>query len=284
MASVRSALGELIEAHDPYPALVVDRQWNLVMANGGAMALVTGAAEHLLEPPLNVYRVTLHPDGMAPRIDNLDEWAHHLLATLHRQVAVTRSPELRELLDEVSAYPTVADLDRLVAEPGRRCPRSWCRCACASRTAPAWRSCSRGSRRTPRSARRSTSPSTSSTSSCSIRPTKRRHGHGRRPSPLSEGARTLEVVATIDDVRPLALSLERSYEVFVRDRVKFRVGQIVYVAFSRDESIMGFGFPKEERAALVGGDPGKFMLPRQTDMRFNWVLGQARRARSGRGP
>jgi hypothetical protein len=84
--------------------------------------------------------------------------------------------------------------------------------------------------------------------------------------------RTLEVVATVDDVRPLALSLERSYEVFVRDRRKFRVGQIVYLAFSRDESIMGFGFPKEERAALVGGDPGKFMLPGQTDMRFNWVL------------
>jgi hypothetical protein len=79
-------------------------------------------------------------------------------------------------------------------------------------------------------------------------------------------------VATVDDVRPLALGLERSYEVFVRDRRKFRVGQIVYLAFSRDESIMGFGFPKEERAALVGGDPGKFMLPGQTDMRFNWVL------------
>ena len=79
-------------------------------------------------------------------------------------------------------------------------------------------------------------------------------------------------MATVDDVRPLALSLERSYEVFVRDRRKFRVGQIVYLAFSRDESIMGFGFPKEERSALVGGEPGKFMLPAQGDMRFNWVL------------
>jgi hypothetical protein len=81
------------------------------MANAGALGLVTGAAEHLLEPPINVYRVTLHPDGMAPRVENLAEWAHHLLATLHRQVAVTRSAELRRLLDEVSAYPTVADLD-----------------------------------------------------------------------------------------------------------------------------------------------------------------------------
>src|SRR5262245_12671047 len=111
MASVRAALGELIDAHDPYPALVVDRQWNLVMANAGAMGLVAGTAEHLLEPPINVYRVTLHPDGMAPRIGNLAEWAHHLLSTLHRQVAVTRSAELRRLLDEVSAYPTVADLE-----------------------------------------------------------------------------------------------------------------------------------------------------------------------------
>jgi transcriptional regulator with XRE-family HTH domain len=110
MASVRSALGQLIEAHDPYPALVVDRQWNLVLANAGAMGLVAGVAEHLLAPPINVYRATLHPEGMAPRVENLDEWAHHLLATLHRQVIVTRSAELRQLLDEVSAYPTVTGL------------------------------------------------------------------------------------------------------------------------------------------------------------------------------
>jgi transcriptional regulator with XRE-family HTH domain len=75
MASVRTALGDLIEAHDPYPALVVDRQWNVVMANAGAMGLVVGANDHLLEPPINVYRLTLHPGGMAPRIDNLAEWA-----------------------------------------------------------------------------------------------------------------------------------------------------------------------------------------------------------------
>jgi hypothetical protein len=78
-------------------------------------------------------------------------------------------------------------------------------------------------------------------------------------------------MASINDVRPLGHSLERSYEVLVRDRVKFRVGQIVYAAFSQDETIMGFGFPKEERQALVDGDPGRFMLPRQSDMRFHWV-------------
>jgi hypothetical protein len=78
-------------------------------------------------------------------------------------------------------------------------------------------------------------------------------------------------VATIEDVRPLGAELERSYEVYVRGRLKFRVGQIVYVAFSLDERVMGFGFPKEERAALVGGEPDKFRMPSASDLRFNWV-------------
>jgi hypothetical protein len=77
---------------------------------------------------------------------------------------------------------------------------------------------------------------------------------------------------TIEDVRALASTLERSYEVVVRDRVKFRVGQIVYLAFSRDDSLMGFAFPKEEREALVAAEPHKFMLPKQGDMRYNWVV------------
>jgi hypothetical protein len=79
-------------------------------------------------------------------------------------------------------------------------------------------------------------------------------------------------VVTIDDVRRLASTLPRSYEVLVRDRVKFRVGQIVYVAFSRDETLMGFGFPKEERDALVESEPEKFMLPKPRDMRYHWVV------------
>jgi hypothetical protein len=78
-------------------------------------------------------------------------------------------------------------------------------------------------------------------------------------------------VVTIDDVRALASELPRSYEVLVRDRVKFRVGQIVYVAFSRDETIMGFGFPKEEREALVASEPDKFLMPEQRDLRYHWV-------------
>ena len=77
---------------------------------------------------------------------------------------------------------------------------------------------------------------------------------------------------TIDDVRDLASNLERSYEVLVRDRVKFRVGRIVYLAFSRDDTLMGFAFPKEERHALVDSEPHKFMLPKAGDMRYNWVV------------
>src|SRR5215217_3571477 len=110
MASVRAALGGLIRAHDPYPAVVVDRGWDVVMTNTGAQAFLDGVAEHLLRPPLNSYRITLHPDGMAPRIENFAEWAHHLLGTLDRQVAATRDPRLRDLLEEVTAYPNVAEL------------------------------------------------------------------------------------------------------------------------------------------------------------------------------
>jgi hypothetical protein len=78
-------------------------------------------------------------------------------------------------------------------------------------------------------------------------------------------------MVTIDDVRPLARSLPRSYEVLVHDRVKFRVGRIVYLAFSRDEAIMGFAFPKEERPGLVAGEPDKFQMPSRSDLRYNWV-------------
>src|SRR4026208_1506972 len=78
-------------------------------------------------------------------------------------------------------------------------------------------------------------------------------------------------MVTIDDIRPLALSLPRSYEALVHDRVKFRVGRIVYLAFSRDETIMGFAFPKEERELLVASEPDKFQMPSQSDMRYHWV-------------
>jgi hypothetical protein len=76
---------------------------------------------------------------------------------------------------------------------------------------------------------------------------------------------------TVDDVRRITSTLPRSYEVVVRDRIKFRIGQIVYLAFSRDETVMGFAFPKEERVGLVASEPDKFILPGPSDMRYNWV-------------
>jgi hypothetical protein len=79
-------------------------------------------------------------------------------------------------------------------------------------------------------------------------------------------------MVTIDDVRRVALDLPRAYEALVRGRVKFRVGQIVFVAFSRDESLMGFGFPREEREALVESEPDKFLMPSKGDMRYQWVV------------
>lgn len=78
-------------------------------------------------------------------------------------------------------------------------------------------------------------------------------------------------MATVEDVLALGSQLERSYRVHVRGRLKFRVGSLVYVAFSHDETVMGFAFPREERAALVAGDPVRFAMPEESDLRFHWV-------------
>jgi hypothetical protein len=76
---------------------------------------------------------------------------------------------------------------------------------------------------------------------------------------------------TIDEARAIAATLPRSYEAVVRDEVRFRVGRIVFAAFYCDETIMGFGFPREEREALVASEPDKFLMPRPSDMRYRWV-------------
>ena len=107
MAPVREALERFLQAHEPYPALVLDRHWNLVRANGAISSLLNGVAQHLLEPPVNALRATLHPEGMAPRILNFDEWSAHLVHRLRREVAHTGDHELAALLDEVLAYPGV---------------------------------------------------------------------------------------------------------------------------------------------------------------------------------
>ena len=79
-------------------------------------------------------------------------------------------------------------------------------------------------------------------------------------------------MVTLDDVRALALTLPRTTEALVRGRVKFRAGQIVYLSFARDETLMGFAFPKDEREWLVGTEPDKFLMPRPSDLRYNWVV------------
>ena len=81
-----------------------------------------------------------------------------------------------------------------------------------------------------------------------------------------------EAVVTLDEVRSLAMTLPRTTEALVHGRVKFRVGRIVYLAFSHDETLMGYGFPKEWRDALVESEPDKFMLPRDSDLRYNWAV------------
>jgi len=95
----------ILRAHEPFPALAVDRSWNLVLANRAVMPLLTGVAPHLLQPPVNVLRLSLHPEGVAPRIENLPEWRAHLLSRLRREAAMAASAELQALLEELSAYP-----------------------------------------------------------------------------------------------------------------------------------------------------------------------------------
>jgi transcriptional regulator with XRE-family HTH domain len=105
MSPVREALDRILKGHEPYPAVVVDRWWNLAGANAGIAMFTAGVAPRLMEPPVNALRVTLHPDGMAPRIRNLPEWRAHLLDRLRRQVAVTNDDRLAALYAEISDYP-----------------------------------------------------------------------------------------------------------------------------------------------------------------------------------
>jgi transcriptional regulator with XRE-family HTH domain len=102
---VRAALGRVLDAHEPYPALAVDRGWNLVASNAALGPLLDGVSEALLAPPVNALRVALHPEGLAPRIANLAQWRGHLLHRLERELAVSGDGELRALLHELRTYP-----------------------------------------------------------------------------------------------------------------------------------------------------------------------------------
>jgi transcriptional regulator with XRE-family HTH domain len=106
MAEANAALEEILAGHMPYPALVVDRHWDLVTANEAAFSLLDGIDPELLEPPINVIRLSLHPRGLAPRIVNLEEWRAHIAERLRREYDARGDAELKELVDEVAAGVT----------------------------------------------------------------------------------------------------------------------------------------------------------------------------------
>jgi transcriptional regulator with XRE-family HTH domain len=120
MQAVRGAIDRLLDGHEPYPAILIDRHWELVAANRAATVLVDGVAPELLAPPCNVLRATLHPDGLAPRIANLPQWVEHILGSLHRTIALTGDEELRALADELAGYAEAMGVE---AAPPAEAPR-----------------------------------------------------------------------------------------------------------------------------------------------------------------
>ncbi|MGW0119407.1 helix-turn-helix domain-containing protein [Streptomyces sp. NPDC003327] len=120
LETLRWGIQQLLDGYEPYPALVVEGTYTVVAANKGIGLLLDGLPEHLLTPPMNAMRITLHPEGLAPRIRNLREWRGHLLAQMDRQIALARSEQLRTLYEEVAAYPLPEEVgpeDRPDAEP-----------------------------------------------------------------------------------------------------------------------------------------------------------------------
>jgi hypothetical protein len=105
LAAARSAMEVVLRGHEPYPALAIDRHWNMVAANSAVGPLIASASAELLAAPVNVLRLSLHPDGLAPLIVNLAEWRAHLLDRLKRQVASTADARLASLFEELRAYP-----------------------------------------------------------------------------------------------------------------------------------------------------------------------------------
>jgi len=108
MASARRAIDLVLKGHEPFPALAVDRHWNLVAHNALVPLLMEGCSAELLKPPINVLRLSLHPDGVAPRIANLAQWRTHLLERLQQQIAATGDTVLQALHDELEGYPPPA--------------------------------------------------------------------------------------------------------------------------------------------------------------------------------
>jgi transcriptional regulator with XRE-family HTH domain len=119
LARAREAIDRILESQAPYPAFALDRHWRIVSSNNALPELYDGVAAHLLTPPINGMRLSLHPEGLAPRTLNFDEWRDHLLMRLRRQVELTADPEVIALLEEVSAYPKPPSSRpvRLAADP-----------------------------------------------------------------------------------------------------------------------------------------------------------------------
>ena len=105
---IRNSIERLLASHDPYPAFVIDRQWDVVARNASAVALLKDVAPELLIPPVNALRLALHPSGLAPSILNLAEWSAYLLRRLYDQILVTGDASLAELADEACSYPGIA--------------------------------------------------------------------------------------------------------------------------------------------------------------------------------
>jgi transcriptional regulator with XRE-family HTH domain len=118
MGAVRDTLDLVLRGHEPYPAVVLDRHWGMVAANAAVALLTEGVAPELLEPPVNVLRLSLHPDGVAPRIVNLAEWRAHLLDRLGRQAVSTGDPALATLYDELTQLPGGGPVGTIEFAPG----------------------------------------------------------------------------------------------------------------------------------------------------------------------
>jgi len=106
LAAQRCAVEIVLKGHEPFPALAVDRHWTMIAANGAVQPLLAGISPELLQPPVNVLRLSLHPNGLAPRIENLSEWRTHLFDRLRHQIDLTADPTLITLLEELRGYPS----------------------------------------------------------------------------------------------------------------------------------------------------------------------------------
>jgi transcriptional regulator with XRE-family HTH domain len=118
LAAAKQAVDLVLTGHEPYPALAVDRHWQLVAANRAVAPLLAGAAAELLQPPVNVLRLSLHPSGLAPRVENLRQWRDHVVARLFHQVEVSADPVLTALYEELRSYPLPEANRSTVDRPG----------------------------------------------------------------------------------------------------------------------------------------------------------------------